>query len=136
MREIRFRAWNKKKKSMHIVTSMELYFEEVLGVMVGTASQEAIFPEDLELMQYLGIKDLKGRKVCEGDILQEIAEISPKDYQNRRGVVTYEPNIAAFMIADVTDGGYCHLNGGKWDKNRLNYTEIIGNIHENPELLK
>jgi uncharacterized phage protein (TIGR01671 family) len=86
------------------------------------------------LMQYTGLKDKNGVEIYEGDILREISELSPKDYQKRTGCIIYEPNIAAFMV--FTEGGYCHMNGGKWDKDHLEWTEIIGNIYENPELLE
>jgi len=92
------------------------------------------FFEEVILIESTDLKDKNGKEIYEGDILKEIEELSPKDYQKRIGVVVYEPNVASFMV--LTEGGYCHLNEGKWNKGRLEYTEIIGNIHENPELLE
>ncbi len=122
-REIKFRAWQE-----------DTMLYQVSSGVYGTRRYFSTLYEDCKLMQYTGLKDKNGKEIYEGDILKEISELSPKDHQNRIGTIVYEPNVTSFMV--LNDGGYCHLNEGKWDKNQLEYTEIIGNIHENPELLK
>ncbi len=133
MREIKFKAWNKKTKKMidlHTMTPLALHPDclEMKGVFLP-------FHEDLELMQFTGLLDRNGKEIWEGYILREIPELSEEEYQKRIGQVVYEPRITSFMV--LTDGGYCHLNTGDWGRgDRLKFTEVVGNIYENPELLK
>lgn len=72
--------------------------------------------------QYTGLKDKNGNKIFEGDIVDILTE------NEEIGVVTYE------------DGGYIIISGGFFMDfiNNIYGTdiEIIGNIYDNPELLK
>lgn len=132
MRKIKFRAWNKKKKSMHIVVTLELYFEDEQTFYVSTASQEDIFPEDIELMQYIGLKDKNGKEIFEGDLLKPV-----KGYDDIYEVRELHTGFGWFEIYDghfkkwviMEDQKHAPLYVG------TNYI-VIGNIHENPELLK
>ena len=80
---------------------------------------------DNPLMQYTGLKDKNGVKIFEGDILRDDESI---------------------VIVKFVDGGFSvdyRTTGGKW----RNYSdlfdylddydgEVIGNIHDNPELME
>ncbi len=89
----------------------------------------------LILMWATGLKDRNGKEIYGGDILHEIPELSEDNYQKRFGKVVYEENIGSFMV--FVEGGYCHLNKGEWGRgNQLKFTEVIGNIYENPKLLE
>ena len=77
--------------------------------------------------QFTGLCDKNGVKIFEGDIL--------RDGLGDDGVVTYFESIASFKYQVGNE--VWNLNEG--DPNRstqLQYTEIIGNIHDNPELVK
>jgi len=77
--------------------------------------------------QYTGLCDKNGVKIFEGDIL--------RDGLGDDGVVTYFESIASFKYQVGNE--VWNLNEG--DPNRstqLQYTEIIGNIHDNPELME
>ena len=65
MREIKFRAWDKKQKIMrdwHWITKKEFPFMPIDGNLLNS--------DDYELMQYTGLHDNNGVEIYEGDILQ------------------------------------------------------------------
>ena len=74
--------------------------------------------------QYTGLTDKNGTKIFEGDIIKGHPFYSHKDY--RTCEVVYEPY--GFYLYDFTINGYSPLDN-------LEDIEIIGNIHDNPELL-
>lgn len=83
------------------------------------------------LGQYTGLTDKNGKKIFEGDIV---------DDQEFIGVVKYNEIIASFVgeINDTTPEFYHYSLLNKGDVSRitqLKETVVIGNIHDNPELL-
>ena len=75
------------------------------------------------LQQYTGLKDRKDMDLYEGDIIEGFDK-------QLRGQVVFSEEDAAFVFKSTTGGG-AFLN----ETYLLNFT-IIGNILENPELLK
>lgn len=69
--------------------------------------------------QSTGLKDKNGKEIYEGDIVKRV-EDGGFDIV---GVVEWSEKAARFWVKR-----YYYPNGKKW--------EVIGNIHENPELLK
>lgn len=128
MKKIKFRAWDENQKIMfqNVETgriTIGDFFKNIYS-----ESKNCIF------MQFIGLYDKNGKEIYEGDILKEIKELSDTDYQNRIGIVNYSEEIASFIV--LTDNGWCHLNYGELGRGtRLKFTEVIGNIHENPELI-
>lgn len=127
MREIKFRAWDKKTKR---------YFLIELG-NPGFFECQSDDHDDYEWwQQYTGLKDKNGKEIYEGDIL------------NRwwRQSWNLEPNIRFDVRGKVIfkNGSFLMKNFDLEERNRAEYPipfedetlEVIGNIYENPELVK
>jgi uncharacterized phage protein (TIGR01671 family) len=138
MRELKFRAWDKNGK--RFLNGFYLYTGSCVGnAEIGVwnnAETDIVFDDypQLILSQYTGLKDKNGKEIYEGDILGVIeTEIVVE------GSIEYVG--AAFMLraynAFMEPMGVWIL--GNTNSNFLGYRnpssfEIIGNIHENPEL--
>ena len=127
MREIKFRAWLKHGKE--IVDVEGIYFmNKVVHYIYNdykNNEQEIIgdFFENIELMEYSGLKDMKGKEIYEGDILFE--SFGEKYYK-----VIFE------------NGSFRSEFEGDFDEYSLDLIdvvaqgcEVVGNIYENLELL-
>jgi uncharacterized phage protein (TIGR01671 family) len=78
--------------------------------------------DDCEFEQYTGLKDKNGKEIYEGDIVDFV------DDGECIGVVEYDaPEF--YLNADATNWGAMYLE-------RTRCQRVIGNIHENPELLE
>lgn len=112
-REIKFRAWDKIFRRWMTVTetSRALSYANMYSAS-----------EDIELMQYTGLKDKNGTLIFEGDIV-ECTGNNPRKNEHYRGEVTYGTDIvtAGFSIGSVG-----------WYKKEV---EVVGNRFEHPELL-
>lgn len=129
IREIKFRAWLILQKKM-VVINNELYIKHFSDnthyIDSGTIEGDALSPKlEFTLMQYIGLIDKNGIEIFEGDI------INIKDNNtciSNKLVVKYDLNICCYTVLPF-------LMFKK--TTQKNYTfEIIGNIYENPELLK
>ncbi|HED8569833.1 TPA: hypothetical protein R6E59_000638 [Campylobacter upsaliensis] len=81
------------------------------------------FNDDDEVELYSGILDKNHKKIYEGDIIKFKKDI--REYTTLKGVIIFEK--CCFYVIDES-GGYYRL-GQIFD------IEILGNIHENKELL-
>lgn len=123
MREIKFRAWHKEKKEIVKVEEID-FMNKVINYIDNDYEnnrQEIIGAcfEDIELMEYTGLKDMRGKEIYEGDIL---FESSGEEY---------------FKV--VFEDGSFRLESEEYSlllKNYAHICEVVGNIYENSELIK
>ena len=123
MREIKFRAWNPIKDRMahsDAYEGLHLFFKYVSAVDL---------QDNFQLMQYTGLKDKNGKEIYEGDILQF-------DYYYDYGQCGEHKTFTRQVDWNDTFCGFSPIYGtGTYIMPRERY-EVIGNIHENKELLK
>ena len=96
----------------------------------GMTSMIEVIPETVG--QHTGLSDKNGKKVFEGDIIKTVTNSFDRDefiteikFGARRGV-------QGFYLAN----GRMMFYFGQKDLTVMDDTEVIGNIHDNPELLK
>lgn len=77
--------------------------------------------------QYTGLNDRNGKKIFEGDIVE--GDKKYFTYTHPYGKVVYDGGQFVISFDDVLEDIECL---GAW----ANAVEIIGNIHDNPELMK
>ena len=124
----KFRAFWLKEKIMTNIDA--IYFLEG-GIKVENGCCYSEFAEDgnVVLMQSTGIKDKNGVEIYEGDILKLHAIfLSPND---KIGYLEYYPK---YGYSIIFEGNRLYRQKYWASTNKLKY-EVIGNIHENLELL-
>jgi len=124
MREIKFKVWDKdlKKIVSSYVANVRLELETGRIYYNGTDMSEFY-----ELLQYTGLKDNLQNEIYEGDIVKTIG---------KNGYTIFEINSIEWSndSASFTFGSFCNIpialnfHGGG--------CEVVGNIYENPEILK
>ena len=116
MREIKFRAWDKLGLSGGMIYDVQFRREEqTFDQYINTDEGRYI------LMQYTGLKDKNGKEIYEGDILQRtkpewLFVVKWVDFRARFIL----DGIGTVLRQDISFSEVC---------------EIIGNIHQHPELL-
>lgn len=129
MREIKFRAWDEQKKVMHydfefIRSGINgndwiIFKSDKQKLEDGKVFGNPYFSMQLKTMQYTGLKDKHGTEIFEGDIIQSVHACGYPTEWKSNTVVKFE-NGAFYPFRYPPQEVY----------------EVIGNIYENPELLK
>lgn len=123
MREILFRG-KRKDNGEWIESRSILQFVYGAVYLNYRGTWVMVIPETVG--QYVGFDDKNGKKIFDGDILKTAEFI---------GKVVYNKIIAAFIV-EINDSteSYYHwspLNEGDIEREeRLQYTEVIGNVHD------
>lgn len=155
-REIKFRAWDNKKKEwlcgyempnlggFSIIGETILLGEWSKVIDIFLFSRDGYKPDDLRIMQFTGLKDNKGKDIYEGDIVGQFEDEDNLDYEEKPSkwlrVIEWNDEDGAWgvmnkevmtsiekLYEDDWDEDYCFASD-------IREMEVIGNIYENPEL--
>lgn len=115
-RPIKFRCWANGKMEYALKIAP---YEEKIGV--NDFFGAIYFGQPIEWMQFTGLLDKNGKEIYEGDIVK---------------APIYNDSYKLEDCVDKIEWGYDH-----WEKGRVHHIpwkslEVIGNIHENHDLLK
>jgi len=143
-REIKFRAWHKENKQMVCPDNIlidgdwiRIDFEDN-AYPDGSASWYMDNEDGNEIMQYTGLKDKNGEEIYEGDIVKWDDRSNGKYW--RVAIVKINPDIQfeTFHCKTIPNSESTHTYhyGSFIYTDTENHLEVIGNIYENPKLLK
>lgn len=121
MREIKFRAWDRDGW-------IKFDLEDLATDTVISRN----FPTFEHITQFTGLHDKNGKEMYEGDIIQREIKFEGKEKPKKQSFkIKWNQEFAEFQPISVN--GWTPILRYILDGDK---TEIIGNIYENPELLK
>lgn len=133
MKELKFRVWIKDEERYYDESDEESYTIVPNGNVTYTSEayeEDGVWftdttsaTNDVIVEQYTGLKDKNGKPIYERDIVK-VKQLK------RLYVVTYRLYDASFILENDEWEEIIHLSLDKDD------FEVVGNIHENPELLE
>ena len=121
----KYRIWHKARKQMFTVSTIDFRQEKISYIDGSGFAGAFISLDDVILMQSTGLTDTNGVEIFDGDILKLNKENSEATNANQIMSVGFSQDIAGFATCDHR---YLWLYAKP--------SEIIGNIHQNPELLE
>jgi uncharacterized phage protein (TIGR01671 family) len=128
MREIKFRAWDGKQMRVVRLERIRQAYDGDLSFTDGEIDHGEYHDLDhFPLMQFTGRQDSKGRDIYEGDIVVGKWKTPFMDD------LEVKPSRVAWN--DFGPGWMVHGYAGE-SFTRFRDLEVVGNIHETPELLK
>lgn len=145
MREIRFRAWDKEEKfmlqdiqSMYDGSCNHKETEERYGWI--SCFDSFIDDDNYVVMQYTGLKDKNGTEIYEGDIVHYKSTIDQFGFlltHEQTGVIGVNKGMTGFTGKNTqTYKDEVNTHDSKFLFLSPDIYEVIGNVWENPELLK
>lgn len=127
MRKIKFRAWDKKWKEWLNPKEHVIY---ACNGDVGEVNDDELVEDivhDTVVEQFTGLHDKNGKEIYEGDIVKVVGlfgfEFTGQVVYDRFGF-----NLKDFWCSGFDDPDLAFSEEHDW--------QVIGNIHENPELLE
>lgn len=130
-REIKFRAWHREAKQMLTGSNRSVFSWQEDG-------------QPVEIMQFTGLHDKNGTEIYEGDVIKNsnkplftlpedprtyVVQFKDGAYNKENTWLQYKPG---FIFKKIQPKGVKYMEL-IFSQSQI---EIIGNIHENPELLK
>ena len=144
MKELKFRAFHKSSKIMFDVVQIDFINKFVFSYeRIRSMSKYPYFDtvsylsSECELMQFTGLKDVDGKDIFEGDVV----EVEFDDYYSNNSFTIDEDSTHKGEIVFEFFGYYikfpdmCFMSINDIADYEFNI-KILGNIHQNPELLE
>lgn len=146
MRKIKFKGSFKVQDDGFYTEEEKNYIEskqhEILSISIGShctiAYKETVITvfesqcSKYDLLQFTGLTDKNGKEIYEGDIVKVVNsdnEVDPLDSDTGIGEVIFLVESGLWYISST-------IHNSLFDIHDCYYIEIIGNIHDNPELLQ
>ena len=126
MREIKFRSWYDDK--MQINPTFKFFNSGANGRAMMLVDDW----EDRVVMQYTGFKDKKGVEIFEGDVI--MIDNFYHDYQDGVAINSLPDNKIEQVVFNESNGMWITDSDALYEY--LTICEVIGNIYQNPELIK
>ena len=161
-REIKYRAWLKEEKKILNVETIDFseksiqYLEK--NEIIDAYLLRTTFLEDVELMQYTGQKDEHGNEIFEDDFIIDVSEdgdyflkligfgYDEKEYSSILNGFKIIRGIELDLYFDDKEGIFKGSHSYLLEKYKIKiekgsnekwiHFQVIGNKHENPELLE
>ena len=125
MRQIKFRAWDKSSNCW--IDMKTVAIDPDGGHLLSATGDELVWSNhsNYEIMQFTGLTDKNGKEIYEGDILEH--------WDNRYIVPNFTPLDRMYKAENIKE----HQEGSDdWISMSNVDWEVIGNIYENPDLIK
>jgi len=135
-RAIKFRAWDKKYECYVKVESIDFDFHgNIDSVWVDCEEHHhdhsVLNADEVILEQYTGLKDKNDKEIYEGDIIKQLMYVLEGKEHTTTWVVRWDKEECCFKLH--------YLSGSLFGDSMMADDEeykVIGNIHEDPELLE
>lgn len=143
-REFEFRAWLTKYNKMVNIYSWNIWQEYFMC----SEYDSEFYLEETPIMQYTGLKDKNNKEIYEGDVVKlihtgiEISADRLEDLKRFVGIIKYENGIFKIVRTEksLIKSKYFEMEQKKVSEifiySKLYDLEVVGNIYENPELIK
>lgn len=139
-RDIKFRVWDEKNKRM-------LYGVGMFDLSDADEKLSVTELEECPIMQFTGLMDRNGKEIYEGDVVNCLPWPEDTFLNNQKAIVVW--NAGNLTEGDLNPNGFYCFYGMAYGDDPLDcksygkvitlcneYVERIGNVFENPDLVR